>query len=172
MSKVITSNLDLWARVPLSKSGGRRGGNSKPEAYGVKKLRELILMLAVRGKLVEQDSNDEPASELLKRIASEKARLVKAGEIKKSKSKQVGRFNTLCELPKSWEWATLSDLFLYDAGVKRQPNRKILSRSYGFWNSKTLRRTLDDCLFGSPHLSGNQKASSQSFVLAIFSTEN
>ena len=121
MSKVITSNLDLWARVPLSQSGGRRGGNSKPEAYGVKKLRELILMLAVRGKLVEQDSNDEPASELLKRIASEKARLVKAGEIKKSKSKQVGRFNTLCELPESWEWATLSDLFLYDAGVKRQP---------------------------------------------------
>ena len=87
----------------------------------IKALRQTILNLAVRGKLVKQDPNDEPASELLKRIAVDKARLVKAGEIKKSKSKQVDRFNTLFELPKSWKWATLCDLFLYDAGVKRQP---------------------------------------------------
>ena len=87
----------------------------------VKALRQTILNLAVRGKLVEQDPNDEPASELLKRIAAEKARLVRAGKSKKSKSKQLDRFNTLFELPKSWKWTTLSDLFLYDAGVKRQP---------------------------------------------------
>ena len=87
----------------------------------IPRLRCFILNLAVRGKLVEQDPNDEPASELLKRIAAEKARLVKAGKSKKSKSKQVDRFNTLFELPKSWKWTTLSDLFLYDAGVKRQP---------------------------------------------------
>ena len=87
----------------------------------IARLRRFILNLAVRGKLVKQNPNDEPASELLKRIAAEKARLVKAGEIKKSKSKQVDRFNTLFELPKSWKWATLCDLFLYDAGVKRQP---------------------------------------------------
>jgi type I restriction enzyme, S subunit len=48
-------------------------------------LRQTILNLAVRGKLVPQDPKDEPASELLKRIAAEKARLVKAGEIKKEK---------------------------------------------------------------------------------------
>ncbi len=87
----------------------------------IARLRRFILDLAVRGKLVKQNPNDEPASELLKRIAAEKARLVKAGKIKKSKSKQVDRFNTLFELPKSWKWATLCDLFLYDAGVKRQP---------------------------------------------------
>ena len=87
----------------------------------IARLRRFILDLAVRGKLVEQDPVDEPASELLKRIAAEKARLVKAGKIKKSKSKQADRFNTLFELPKSWKWATLCDLFLYDAGVKRQP---------------------------------------------------
>ena len=90
-----------------------------PEA--VPRLRRFILDLAVRGKLVEQDPNDEPASELLKRIAAEKARLVKAGVIKKRKSKQIDRFSTLLELPKSWKWATLCDLFLYDAGVKRHP---------------------------------------------------
>ena len=47
----------------------------------IKQLRQTILNLAVRGKLVPQDPNDEPASELLKRIAKEKARLVKAGAI-------------------------------------------------------------------------------------------
>ena len=52
----------------------------------VHRLRRFILDLAVRGKLVPQDPNDEPASELLKRIATEKARLVKAGEIKKQES--------------------------------------------------------------------------------------
>ena len=48
----------------------------------IARLRRFILDLAVRGKLVPQDPNDEPASELLKRIAKEKARLVKAGEIR------------------------------------------------------------------------------------------
>ena len=47
----------------------------------IPRLRRFILDLAVRGKLVEQDPNDEPAAELLKRIAAEKARLVQAGEI-------------------------------------------------------------------------------------------
>ena len=49
------------------------------------RLRRFILDLAVRGKLVEQDPNDEPASELLKRIQAEKARLVKKGEIRQAK---------------------------------------------------------------------------------------
>ena len=52
----------------------------------IKQLRQTILNLAVRGKLVPQDANDEPASELLKRIAKEKARLVKAGRIKKAEA--------------------------------------------------------------------------------------
>ena len=51
----------------------------------VPRLRRFILDLAVRGKLVGQDSNDEPAAELLKRIAAEKERLAKAGEIGKPK---------------------------------------------------------------------------------------
>ena len=51
----------------------------------IARLRRFILDLAVRGKLVPQDASDEPASELLKRIAKEKARLVKAGEVRKPK---------------------------------------------------------------------------------------
>ena len=69
----------------------------------IKALRQTILNLAVRGKLVPQDPTDEPASELLKRIAAEKARLVEAGEIRKTKvfpSKDEPPF----DIPPSWEW--------------------------------------------------------------------
>ena len=87
----------------------------------VQRLRRFILDLAVRGKLVPQDPKDEPASELLKRTAKEKARLVKAGEIKKSKVKPARMAEAPFELPRSWEWSALGELFLYDAGTKREP---------------------------------------------------
>ena len=80
-----------------------------------KKLRQKILDLAIHGKLVPQDPNDEPASVLLERIRAEKERLVKEGKIKKSKSskttdtphyenRQVGEANVPFEIPCSWEW--------------------------------------------------------------------
>ncbi len=87
----------------------------------IPRLRRFILDLAVRGKLVEQDPNDEPASELLKRIAVEKENLLTAGKIRKSKPKLVNASNIPFELPMSWKWTPLSNIFLYDAGVKRQP---------------------------------------------------
>ncbi len=78
---------------------------------GVRKLRGLILELAVRGRLVPQDPNDEPASELLKRIARERARLEAEGSCKKSKPlPAVGEEEQLLTLPKGWEWTRLADL--------------------------------------------------------------
>ncbi|NMU24772.1 restriction endonuclease subunit S, partial [Vibrio parahaemolyticus] len=73
----------MWTSAVKTKSTSGRGSSNKLELYGVKKLRELILELAVRGKLVPQDPNDEPASVLLERIAAEKAQLVKEKKIKK-----------------------------------------------------------------------------------------
>ncbi len=87
----------------------------------IPRFRSFVLDLATRGKLVEQEPKDEPASELLKRSAAKKAQIAKIGKNKRSKSKQIDGFNTLCQLPKSWKWTTVGDLFLYDAGVKRQP---------------------------------------------------
>ena len=87
----------------------------------VHRLRRFILDLAVRGKLVPQDPNDEPASELMKRIAAEKARLVKTGEIKKNKAKPIQMASDPFKVPASWEWAAIGDVFLYDAGTKREP---------------------------------------------------
>ncbi|QFI67996.1 restriction endonuclease subunit S [Sinorhizobium alkalisoli] len=73
------------------------------------RLRRFILDLAVRGKLVPQDSADEPASELLKRIAAEKARLVKAGEIRKPKALPPVEKSPF-ELPQSWRWARIREI--------------------------------------------------------------
>lgn len=77
----------------------------------VKKLRELILQLAVRGKLVEQDENDEPASVLLERIKEEKERLVKEGRIKKENPlSEICEDEKPYELPMGWKWMRLGNL--------------------------------------------------------------
>ena len=77
----------------------------------VKALRQTILNLAVRGKLVPQDPNDEPASELLKRIAAEKARLVKAGKIKNSKQTSlINPGECFFGPPRRWAWTRLSEI--------------------------------------------------------------
>jgi type I restriction enzyme S subunit len=79
----------------------------------IKQLRQTILNLAVRGKLVPQDANDEPASELLKRIAAEKARLVKAGEIKKERPLAPVADEVPFEIPPRWQWARLGAISSY-----------------------------------------------------------
>ena len=85
-----------------------------------KKLRQKILDLAIRGKLVPQDPNDEPASVLLERIKEEKERLIKEGKIKKSKrmaSSDTPHYeNVPFEVPDNWVWITLGDIFTLQAG--------------------------------------------------------
>jgi|MedtruStandDraft_1076414.scaffolds.fasta_scaffold02329_6 type I restriction enzyme S subunit len=93
MTALLTESLPLLAGAP----------------NGIKKLRELILELAVRGKLVPQDLSDEPASELLKRIAEEKARLVAEGKIKKPKPlAEIAEDEKPFELPRGWQWFRLA----------------------------------------------------------------
>ena len=77
----------------------------------IKNLRQTVLDLAVRGKLVEQDLQDELASELLRRIATEKARRVKSGEIRKPR--KLSDEKTLVEpfaIPSSWLWCRLANI--------------------------------------------------------------
>jgi type I restriction enzyme, S subunit len=75
----------------------------------IKRLRRFILDLAVRGKLVEQDPSEEPASELVKRITAEKVMLVKAGEIKKQKP--LGALpESPFPIPSNWCWSQLAEI--------------------------------------------------------------
>ena len=77
----------------------------------VARLRRFVLDLAVRGKLVAQVAADEPAGELLKRIQEEKARLVKKGEIRRSKPlAPVSGAAIPFALPDGWAWSRLGDL--------------------------------------------------------------
>ena len=80
-----------------------------------KALRQKILDLAIHGKLVPQDPNDEPASVLLERIRDEKERLIKEGKIKRPKktkatSDKPHYENVPFEVPSSWVWTTLGDI--------------------------------------------------------------
>ncbi|EMS1125837.1 TPA: restriction endonuclease subunit S [Klebsiella aerogenes] len=109
VEKLIVDHIDTWTTALQTRSTAGRGSSGKIDLYGIKKLRELILELAVRGKLVPQDPNDEPASELLKRIAAEKAELVKQGKIKKPKPlPEISEEEKPFELPEGWEWVTLA----------------------------------------------------------------
>jgi type I restriction enzyme S subunit len=89
----------------------------------IPRLRRFILDLAVRGKLVEQDPNDEPASELLKRIQAEKERLVKNGKMgKQSLVRDDAEAALPFRVPETWSWtpATYPTFLILDLGKKNQ----------------------------------------------------
>jgi type I restriction enzyme, S subunit len=93
---------------------------------GIQKLRGLILELAVRGKLVPQDLNDEPASELLKRIAKERARLEAQGTFNKDKpTSVVGEDERPFHAPTGWSWIRLTDLGEFKGGKTPSTNRSL-----------------------------------------------
>lgn len=90
-----------------------------------KKLRQKILDLAIHGKLVPQDPNDEPASVLLERISKEKERLIKVGKIKRSKqaaSSELSPDDVPFELPEGWCTSTLREVFNLQAGKNVSAN--------------------------------------------------
>ncbi|MFQ1596080.1 restriction endonuclease subunit S [Aeromonas allosaccharophila] len=123
IENLITDHLDLWSAAVRPKSSAGRGSNSKLELTGIKKLRELILELAVRGKLVPQDPSEEPTSVLLERIAAEKAQLVKEGQIKKPKAlPEISEKEKPFELPSTWSWVRLNDIANYNGRPNVEPD--------------------------------------------------
>ncbi len=85
-------------------------------------LKKSILQYAMQGKLVPQDPNDEPASELLKRIKTEKEQLIKDGKIKKEKPLlPITQDEIPYDIPQGWEWIRLGDIG--DWGAGSTPNR-------------------------------------------------
>ncbi len=124
MQNLITDHLDIWTNAikPKAAAGRGRGTGKKQELYGIKKLRELILDLAVRGLLVPQDPKDEPASVLLERIAKEKARLVKEKKIKRQKVlPEIAEEEKPFGLPEGWGWSRLRDIG-HDLGQQTPEN--------------------------------------------------
>ncbi len=154
---IIVENLDLWASTIKAKKSVGRGSSKKIDLYGIKKLRELILELAVRGKLVPQDPIDEPASVLLEKIANEKARLVKEKKIKKQKPlPPIGDEQKPFHLPMRWRWARLGDITNYlSQGVNTAADKvAYVDKGYKILQSKHITSgVIDDD--DARHLSGS-----------------
>lgn len=116
--QLIVKHLDLWTSAQTAKSTAGRGSNNKIELTGIKKLRELILELAVRGKLVPQDPNDEPASELLERLTEARDGLVKQGKLKsKAPITPLPNDDFPFLIPKSWAFVRVEDIGITQTGT-------------------------------------------------------
>ncbi len=111
MHNLLLDTLPIWTTAQAQKTSNRGVSASNQQLLGIQKLRELILELAVRGKLVPQDPNDEPASELMKRIEAEKEKLKREKKIRKQEPfiKSIKKEKPF-ELPFGWEWAYLGEI--------------------------------------------------------------
>lgn len=111
MKDTIIQSFDTWTDAQGIKSRNRVKSIDNISLEGIARLRELILELAIRGKLVPQDPNDEPASELLKKIEREKTKLVKEGKLKKEKPlPAITDDEKPFELPEGWEWVRIGNI--------------------------------------------------------------
>ena len=120
-----------------------------------KKLRQKILDLAIRGKLVPQDPNDEPASVLLERIRAEKEQLIKEGKIKRSKKSAATDKshyeNVPFEIPESWCWTTIDEL-LINRDSERVPlsstiRKKQVNKVYDYYGAAGVIDKVEGYLF-------------------------
>ena len=122
VEKLIVDHIDTWTTALQTRSTAGRGSSGKIDLYGIKKLRELILELAVRGKLVPQDPNDEPASVLLRGMKKQQEDLIKEKKIKKPKKlPPIDEILESISLPQGWELCYLNDIGDWGAGAT--PNR-------------------------------------------------
>ena len=105
-------------------------------------LNKIILDLAIRGKLVEQNPEDEPASELLKRIKEEKERLIKEKVIKKEKELlKIEEDEIPFEIPESWAWARLSSFGVFSSGkTPSMSNPQFWNGNVPWVTSKDMKR--------------------------------
>ena len=112
-------------------------------------LRNSILQMAIEGKLTEQRAEDGNASELLKEIKAEKARLIAEKKIKKEKSlPEISENEILFEIPDNWIWAYVGDLFMHNTGKAMNSSvkkinktgsiRKFITTSNVYWNKLEL----------------------------------
>jgi type I restriction enzyme S subunit len=140
VEKLITEHIDVWTSAIKKRNSQGRGSNKKIELTGIKKLRELILELAVRGKLVPQDPSDEPASVLLAKIAEEKAQLLKDKLIKKPKKlPEIDEEDKTISLPEGWEFVRLNELGEWGAGATpRRGNSELYGGDIPWFKSGEL----------------------------------
>lgn len=138
-----------------------------------KALRQKILDLAIHGKLVPQDPNDEPASVLLERIRDEKERLIKEGKIKRPKKTKTtsDKPHYPYELPEGWAWCKLDDLAFYKKGPFGSSLTKAMFVSKGDDTYKVYEQKnaiQKDCTLGTYYISKEKYESLSGFAIQPF----
>ena len=132
----------------------------------IAQLRRFILDLAVRGKLVEQDPNDEPASELLKQIQVEKEKLVQEGKVKQGKLlSDVAKDESTFDIPNNWKWVRFGNIVDFSAG--RTPSR----HDQSYWNTGDYPWSSIADMKDGEHLSTTKETISQKAKEQIFRAE-
>jgi len=169
IQSLLTGQLDIWTTAETEKKSGRgRTSGNGTSVYGIQKLRELILELAVRGKLVPQDPNDEPASELLKRIQAEKTKLIAEGKIKKDKPlPQISDEEKPFELPQGWEWVRLGEIFSLEYGDNLPSDKRSNSGKYPVYGSNGIVGSHDIAFVNSPCIVIGRKGSAGALNLSL-----
>jgi type I restriction enzyme S subunit len=115
MPEAIGDNFAVWTSAMPNQSSAARGRNST--GYGIKKLRELILELAMRGQLVAQDPKEEPVSALLERIAEEKTRLLNSAAARRDTSlPTIKQTDKPFDLPAGWQWVRFGSIAQHNSG--------------------------------------------------------
>lgn len=139
--QLLTEHLSLWSSADTEKKSGRgRASGNAASVYGIKKLRELILELAARGKLVPQVASDEPASELFQRIVAEKNKLIAEGKIKKSRPlAEITDHEKPFDLPQGWEWVRLGEVMLKITDGTHHSPPNILDGEFKYISAKNIK---------------------------------
>lgn len=169
VQQLLTENIGLWTGADTAKKSGRgRASGSAGTVYGIKKLRELILELAVRGKLVPQDANDESAGALLERIGEEKARLVLDGKIKKSNSiAEIASDEKPFALPLQWEWVRFGAIYSLEYGDNLPAEKRSNSGEYPVYGSNGIVGSHNISFVKSPCIVVGRKGSAGALNLSL-----
>ncbi|PWV75311.1 restriction endonuclease subunit S [Halomonas sp. A11-A] len=147
--ELITDHLDLWTGAVTQKRSGGRGNNGKIELTGIKKLRELILELAVRGKLVEQDPEDISFSDLLLNLRHDYTPPKTRG--RQTVSGEVTPDEQPFKKPKGWAWTRLGEIVeVLDS--QRKPITKSARKDgpYPYYGASGIVDYVDGYLFDEP----------------------
>lgn len=120
IASLVSNNLDIWTTAVDRKPSSGRGGGKQISLYGINRLRALIFELAVQGRLVSQDPEDEPATNLLNRIKAEKNRLVASGKAKPGKP-LAHPSSWPFAIPGNWVWSQLGHVTNYGQTEKASP---------------------------------------------------
>ena len=111
INKLITNNIAVWSSAVQAKRATGRGTSKKIRFVGIESLRNLIVELALQGKLTHQETSDTPSKQLVEKVNAKRAQLIKNKLLKKQKSKVSFEPTTKpYSIPSNWCWSSIGEL--------------------------------------------------------------